>query len=113
MHFPAELKDAVVQYIDDRAAYIKHIRELTSEVEELEWSNGVLEDRLELAENHLELAEESLRVARSIQDATYRVNETLHKKIRELSRQLAGTRAAKTKLKKRCAQGHAAFEMKK
>ena len=119
-NFPVELRDAVIEYIDDRSAYRQHIRELTIEVEELECDNELLNNRLEVVNDRLERAlvelrtawneennayveelEESLRIARKVKDAACWANDALHKKNRELSRQLAGARAAKTKLKKR------------
>ena len=131
-NFPVELRDAVIQYMDDRASYRKHIKELTEHAKEMKTRaetlvirNNSLEERLDTAELRIawnanveayvenlqdrsrrmaernKEVEESLRVARITQDAACSTIDALHKKIRELSRQLAGARAAKTKLKKR------------
>ena len=102
-NWPAELTNAVVEFVDDRASDKKHVQSLQQHAARMESCCETLEALVEeMRERRMDL-EESLRIERIVKEAAMQANEHLHKKVRELSRQLAGSRAAKTKLKKRLA----------
>ena len=97
-NWPEELSSEVMSFLDDRGKILELLKAKNSHIASLQDYTKALEESLRQREENYRGSIHNMNI--TIGEA-WAENEALHKQVSKLSRQLAGSRAAKTRLKKK------------